>query len=797
MARGTVPSLKQRHGLLLAAVIALVCVSVSAQTRVTPEDIQSRNPATQYTPSLAGKDVRVRGVVNAPAFHLPGYNLLALQDDQGGAVLKVLENDNRLNRFSPGDEVEADGQVSALAGMAIVLMSRIEFLGRKPAPAPAELAVQDLMGFRYLGRLASTEGRVKELGENSGGSFLTIGSREGKYRVFVPRASREIYKSLPTLSIDDKVRVTGVSFQYCPSPPFNTSFELLVNDPSSIVRIERSWFFPPWAIVAALAVVLCISFFLWTRERRLRAQRERLRKTYQIAEEILSASSAESMVERLSQSLPGILGVTRIHLYTYNRVGKTLDLVACEDQPAASISLSAPPGGTHAGAVACFHYRTLLVIPDIDRSPFPIGSPNGNAPKSLLFVPMMAQGEVVGVLELDQDDRVRDFTTDEQELAQHLGNQVGVAVRLLDQRSVQEQLFRTEKLAAVGRLISGIVNELQAPLASICDLANRAMDWARSGAAEREVGAIAAEAKKAAAMVARLVSFAGAEQLEARPVPITTLLHNLIDFREGDWKASGIRVRDMTTREPIFVLGSQGQLEQVFLNLLVHCEQALVEMPQKVITIRTSILGKRLLVEITFTGPSQSRKLEETAAVLGVTRSVIAGHGGEVRLIEMNNAEPRFEVELPTVARERVSPAVLAATAGHANDFSRRSMTALVIEPDEGAQRQILSVLASRGYRVVPVANSDTGLELAQRIRFDAAFCSVHSPGLNWVELSERMHGRVGGFILVSDAYNSELSTDFEGDGRFVLPKPIQEAELERILRAIEPSAPAIRHGAA
>src|SRR5689334_566915 len=109
MARGTVPSLKQRHGLLLAAAIALVCVSVSAQTRVTPEDIQSRNPATQYTPSLAGKDVRVRGVVNAPAFHLPGYNLLALQDDQGGAVLKVLENDNRLNRFSPGDEVEADG----------------------------------------------------------------------------------------------------------------------------------------------------------------------------------------------------------------------------------------------------------------------------------------------------------------------------------------------------------------------------------------------------------------------------------------------------------------------------------------------------------------------------------------------------------------------------------------------------------------------------------------------------------------------------------------------------------------
>jgi GAF domain-containing protein len=797
MARGTDPSVtSRRSSVLLLALAVVVSLPSSAQTRVSPEDVQTRNPAAQFAPSLAGQEVTLRGIVNSPPFGLPGYNLLALQDEHGGAVLKVIETDTRLNRFSPGDEVEATGQVAALAGMAVVVVSRVELVSRKPAPQPLGLAIEDLMGFRYLGRLARTEGRVKEMGNNSGGSFLTISTPEGKYRIFIPRAPQKAAESLPSLDVGDKVQVTGVSFQYCPQPPYNNSFELLVNDPSSIMRLERRWIFPPWAIVTALSMVLCISFLLWSRERRLQAQRERLRKTYQIAEEILGASSPESIVERLSKSLPGILGVTRIHLYTHNRVGKTLDLAACGDQPAVSISLSAPPGGTHAGAVACFHYRTLLVIPDIDRSPFPIASPEGDTPKSLLFVPMMAQGEVVGVLELDQDDRIRDFTADEQELAQHLGNQVGVAVRLLDQRSVQEQLFRTEKLAAVGRLISGVVNELQAPLASICDLANRALERIRTGTEEREVAAIAAEAKKAAAIVARLVSFAGAETLEARPVAITNLLHNLIDFREGDWKASGIRVRDLTTREPLFVLGSQGQLEQVFLNLLVHAEQALAAMPEKVITLRTSVLGKRLLVEIAFTGPSQSRKAEETAAVLGVTRSVIAGHGGEVRLVEKSNAEPRFEVELPALARERISPAVLAATDGHATDFSRR-MTALVIEPDEAAQRQILGVLASRGYRVVPVANSDTGLELAQRMRFDAAFCSVHAPGLNWVELSERMQGRVGGFILVSDGYDPELSADFEGDGRFVLPKPIQEPDLERILRAIEPSAPAIRHGAA
>ena len=282
--------------------------------------------------------------------------------------------------------------------------------------------------------------------------------------------------------------------------------------------------------------------------------------------------------------------------------------------------------------------------------------------------------------------------------------------------------------------------------------------------------------------------------MEARPVSVTALLHNLIEFREGDRKASGIKVRDLTAQEPLYVLGSQGQLEQVFLNLLVHAEQSLANAPQKLITVRTSVLAKRLVVEVAYTAQPVSRKAEETAAVLGVTRSVIAGHGGEVRLIEKSHADPRFEVELPlTTARERTP---LAAASQGVTDYSR-GMTALVIEPEEAAQRQLMGLLAGRGYRVVPVANADTGLELAQRIKIDAAFCSVHAPGLNWVELSERMQPRVSGFILLSDGYDAELSSNFEGYNRYVLAKPVQEPELDRVLRDLDPSMPLVKHGAA
>jgi CheY-like chemotaxis protein len=348
---------------------------------------------------------------------------------------------------------------------------------------------------------------------------------------------------------------------------------------------------------------------------------------------------------------------------------------------------------------------------------------------------------------------------------------------------VQEQLSRTEKLAAVGRLISGIVNELETPLASITGLASRAQEKSHFCPADREISAIAVEAQKASNMVARLVSFAATDQVEARPVCVSALLRNLIEFRERDWKASGIQVRDLTTRESLYVLGSHGQLEQVFLNLLVHAEQSLSEASAKIITIRTSILARRLLVEIAFTAPPEWQKAEVTAATLGVTRSVVAGHGGEVRLIEKTGTEPRFEVELPLTARERSAPAP--GLRGSPREGSR-SMTALIIEPEEASQRQLMALLSARGYRVVPLVNADNGLELTQRLRFDAAFCSVHAPGLNWVELSERMQVRVGGFILLSDSYDPDLVADFEGDGRFVLAKPVQDSDLDRVLGSLD-----------
>lgn len=783
------------RGRRLILLFAWSALALPAQTALTLEQAAARNPSSNYLPAHLDQKVVLRGVVNAPSYHFPDYTLLAIEDGKYGAVLKVSGQDHRLDHFRPGDEIQAAGTLAAFAGMPVLLPDSVDKVAQKPAPVPVEVSLKDLVGFRYLGRLVRAEATVKNVGDTANGAYLTLEYPE-RFLAFMPRSQSQTAR-LSGFEAGQRVRIHGVAYQYCARPPFNRYFQLLVDEPSDIVALQSGWFPSETALGIAMGVALVVGIYLWTRERRLRRQRERLRRTYKLGEEILSSPSAEAILKRLSEMLPEILKVSRVQIYLHNRASKTLDSVAAEGEPQTSLPLLLAADEQPSGAVACFQFRSALGVPDAANSPFAAGTDSqGRPPRSLQFVPMMAQGEAVGVLKLGRHDRGGNFSDDDQELAQHLANQAAVAIRLFEQRSVQERLFRTEKLAAVGRLISGVVNELRTPLSSIGDLANRALQGALPQPAEREVAAIALESRKAAEIVDRLVSYAAAEQAEAKPVAIGALLRNLIEFREGDWKASGIRVRDLTTREPLFVLGSQGQLEQVFLNLLVHAEQSLADAPQKLITVRTSVLAKRLLIEIAFTASSMGRKTMETAAVVGVTRSVVAGHGGEVRLIEKGNADPRFEVELPITAKERVSPAAIAA-AGGAPQPSPVRLTVLVIEPDEATQRQLVALLSARGARVVPVEDADKGLELAQRIRFDLAFCSVHAPGLNWVELSERMQPRVGAFVLITDRYDSELALDFEGQGRHVLSRPVQESELERIVRAVQPAAPTVRNGAA
>ena len=180
----------------------------------------------------------------------------------------------------------------------------------------------------------------------------------------------------------------------------------------------------------------------------------------------------------------------------------------------------------------------------------------------------------------------------------HLANQVAASLKLEEQQAVREQLFRSEKLAATGQLISGVASDLRAPLERIQELAASLIGADGSSQIERGLKQLTAEAQRAAEIVSRLVSFARPAETGARLVDVNALGSGLLQFREPEWKTLGLRVQNHLSPEPALVLGVQGQIEEVFLNLLVSAEQSAARSAAKTLEVSSSVLAGRVVVEI-------------------------------------------------------------------------------------------------------------------------------------------------------------------------------------------------------
>jgi signal transduction histidine kinase/CheY-like chemotaxis protein len=801
--------------------LILAALSVRAQEVVTLEQAGSRN-STDFTAAYEGRAVTVRAQIAAPALWAFGTYYLPLRDGSDHGLILRGERD-RFAGYEPGDWIEAHGKIESRAGLPLLVPDSMERVRQGPPTAAKSMALSEAATLRSVGLVVETRGTVTRIGDNAGGTIVQLADRGVGAAAFLPRSpsvTTSVTTSvtapandLPTrIHVGDRVSVTGLVTQYAPQPPFNGDFQMMLASPGDLKVSGTGLSQIPLLIVVVLGLGAILGILWWRHGRRVSAQHSAMRTFHTLCEEIIAAPSPSEIADKLMTVLPTITQATGAWLYIYNRRTKSLERVATEADPE---PMAVPVEAQNAeelanGAAVCFENRKQLNIPDVRRSPYVNMRTKQQSPRSATIVPLTTQGDVLGVLEAGNANRLGYFTIEEQASIQHLANQVAAALKLQEQRTMREQLFRSEKLAATGQLISGVASELRAPLEVILHLSLQlsAQLEASLGGREREplpehdLRLLAAESRRASEIVSRLVSFAQPEDSDARHFDVNALLAELVQFREPEWKALELRLQNRLAPEPAFVLGAQGQIEQVFLNLLVHAEQSAADVPSKTVAIATSVIAGRVLVEIGYSMGSdqtvdadpfsESRISGSTAGTnasalsLGVCRTIVQNHGGEMRF-GMRAALAYFEVELPVVVRSEAPSD--AKSAG-----PERTLTIMLVDSDPGAQRQLLGLLSMRGHRVVPVA-PEQAADVAQRLRFDAVLWAMRlsnaGGGAKWSEFQERARASISAFVLVSDGYDAELARSIEEGGNFLLGRPIQESELDRILRQIDARAPA------
>jgi signal transduction histidine kinase/CheY-like chemotaxis protein len=841
----------------LTALFAMPFATVSAQDFLTLEQVSSRTNRDAAA-IFEGRTVAVRGqVAGGPVWALDTYYLPLRDSSYHGLLLRG--DLDQFSGVSPGDWVEVSGTIQSRAGFPMLAPSVLPGSNRRPIqvvrqgspPPPVEVSIADLNTFRYLGLMIHTSAAVDRVSDNLGGETLELADRGVTIAVFLPRAHSAAAGpgELRGIRPGQHVRVTGLATQYSLEAPHYDGFQVMLAHPEDVEVIPAAWAVPPLAIIGAIAGLALIAGLWWYRERRLGTHRRSLRAFHTLSEEIISASSPSEVAEKLVSVLPTVTQATAVRLYLYHRRTKSLERVATGADPEPmAVPLDSPPEGLVSGAVMCFKNRTLLNVPDVRRSPLLRIATKKNVPRSAMFLPLLAQNEVLGVLEVGNARRIGYFSVEEQAAAQHLANQVAASLKLQDRQSVREQLFRSEKLAATGQLISGVASELRAPIESILQLSISLAAYGGRAVPERDLQMLAGESQRASEIVSRLVSFARPDDSAARPVDVNALVTGLMEFRDPEWKTLELRVQNRLATDPALVIGVQGQMEQVFLNLLIHAEQCAAEAPGKAISAASTVIGGRVLVEIGYAtasakgtlpgdsrGPQErpdgepapgvfssdvsspdqfSRDLfsrdpfstdpfsadelsnaplstrasvqtgvAETEAVgLAVCQGIIQSHGGEIRF-RTRSGSARFEIDLP------LAPAP--GEDADSRDGARTSsvLTLLLVDSDAAGQRQLTKALSGGGHRVVPTTVEEAA-DLCQRLRFDAVFWALRPGGptsaRHGMDFQERVRAHVPVFVLVSNAYDPDLARSIESGGGFLIARPIQESQLNGVLRKIE-----------
>jgi signal transduction histidine kinase len=241
---------------------------------------------------------------------------------------------------------------------------------------------------------------------------------------------------------------------------------------------------------------------------------------------------------------------------------------------------------------------------------------------------------------------------------------------ITERKEIEKRFAQIEKLAAVGRTLSGTAHELNNPLSSILGYAQLLLTRGNLDAnTRRKVEIINQEADRSRTIVQNLFAFVGQAKMVVSEVDVNELLTAVVEMRRDDLQAAGIDLH--FERSPIpAIQGDLQQLQRAFLNVLVNAEQAVQTFVEKrEIGIRTRFIESagepRVEVSISDNGPGvphenlgkifepffTTRPVGKGMGLgLSISYGVVSKHGGDILVESQPDSGAKFIITLPVAS---------------------------------------------------------------------------------------------------------------------------------------------------
>jgi PAS domain S-box-containing protein len=249
------------------------------------------------------------------------------------------------------------------------------------------------------------------------------------------------------------------------------------------------------------------------------------------------------------------------------------------------------------------------------------------------------------------------------------GRLLGTSLIVRDNRMrarLEEQMRRSERLAAISVMAAGLAHEINNPLAIIgnrieCMQHDVRTRWKDSSLAV-DVDVLQQHVRRLAELTTSLLRFARDDQQDAGPIPLDTLAAEVATLLRRTFATRQLHL-DVAIQRPVpLVVGYAKAIETVVVNLLLNAADATPPDGTVTLTVRGSVGNGAAEIEVCDTGPGVPLALRErifepffttkevghgTGLGLAVCRSIVERHGGSIRVDAPAAGGCRFVVILP------------------------------------------------------------------------------------------------------------------------------------------------------